>query len=192
MAGTGRYTVILDACVLYPAPLRDVLLSLADADLYRVRWSIDIEQEWMRNLLAKRPELDRAKLERTCALMATAFPDCLVQNYQDLAEALRLPDKDDCHVLAAAIVGQADAVVTFNLRDFPIDVLTKFNIEPLHPDQFIVNQLELHEAVALSAVKAMRGRLRHPPISANDLLATLAGIGLPFTAALLSDVSGLF
>ena len=189
MAGTGRYTVVLDACVLYPAPLRDILLSLADADLYRVRWSHDIEQEWIRSLLVNRPDLERVKLEQTCRLMAMAFPDCLIEHYQDIASALTLPDMDDCHVLAAAIVGRADAIVTFNLRDFPVDVLVKKNIEPIHPDHFIVNQLELHETTALAAVKTMRERLHKPPVTAAELLKTLANIGLPQTAALLSEVT---
>ena len=192
MAGTGRYTVVLDACVLYPAPLRDVLLSLADADLYRVRWSHDIEQEWVRNLMANRPDLERVKLEHTCRLMTKAFPDCLIDHYQDIASVLELPDKDDRHVLAAAIVGHADAIVTFNLRDFPVEAVMKYNIEPIHPDYFIVNQFELHETSALAAVKTMRERLRKPPVTATGLLKTLADIGLPQTAALLSEVTEHF
>lgn len=67
MAGSARYTAILDACVLYPASLRDLLLSLARDGLYHARWSEEIETEWVRNLLLKRPELDADRLRRTCA-----------------------------------------------------------------------------------------------------------------------------
>ena len=71
-----RYIAVLDACVLYPAPVRDLLLSLAHADLYHAKWTKDIQREWLEKLLAIRPDLDHARLEHTCALMARAIPDC--------------------------------------------------------------------------------------------------------------------
>jgi hypothetical protein len=109
MAGYYRYTAVLDACVLYPAPLRDLLMSLAVEGMYGARWTAQVHDEWVRNLIAKRPDLDKQKLLRTAALMNEAVEDALVENYQYLIPALDLPDPDDRHVLAAAIVGHADA-----------------------------------------------------------------------------------
>ncbi|BDT70281.1 hypothetical protein os1_44740 [Comamonadaceae bacterium OS-1] len=122
MAGSSRYTAILDANVLYPQLLRDTLLSLAVARLYHARWTSTIHGEWTRNLLLTRPDL-ATKLPAVVALMNSSVPDCLVTHYEKLAESLELPDPDDRHVLAAAIVGHADAIVTFNTKDFPDTVL---------------------------------------------------------------------
>jgi predicted nucleic acid-binding protein len=123
MAGYYRYTAVLDACVLYPAPLRDVLISLAVDGLYGARWTNEIQDEWIRNLHEKRPELDKQKLEQTASLMEQAVEDALITNYGYLIPTIQLPDPDDRHVLAAAIVGHADAIVTFNLKDFPQEIV---------------------------------------------------------------------
>lgn len=191
MSGSARYTAILDACVLYPAPVRDILLSLAQAGLYHARWTETIHDEWMRNVLANRPDLDPAKLARTCRLMNDSVPDCLVENYAELAGALKLPDASDRHVLAAALIGHADAIVTFNLKDFPSAALSPYQIEAQHPDDFIANQLELRELEALAAIKAARARLKNPPKSAADYIATLEKNQLPQTASILKEAQGL-
>ena len=98
-----HFTVVYDACVLYPAPLRDFLVRLAVTGAFRARWTEAIHDEWVRNLLANRADLSREKLERTVALMNQAVPDCLVEGYELLIGGLDLPDPDDNHVLAAAI-----------------------------------------------------------------------------------------
>ena len=187
----GRYTAVLDACVLYPAPVRDLLLSLAHAGLYHARWSSDIEAEWVRNVLANRPDLTAPQLARTCALMAKAIPDCFVENYRPEIESLILPDADDRHVLAAAIVGRADAIVTFNLKDFPKPAMQQYNLVAIHPDDFIADQLELRPFDALAAVKTMRARLKNPPLSSAELIALLERIGLPQTATALRPAESL-
>lgn len=191
MSGSARYTAILDACILYPAPVRDILLSLAQAGLYHARWTNDIHDEWMRNVLVNRPDLDPAKLERTCQLMNSSIPDCLVENYVDLIEAIKLPDPNDRHVLAAAITGHADAIVTFNLKDFPSKALMPYQIEAQHPDDFIANQIELRDWEALAAIKATRARLKNPPKSAAEYIATLEKNQLTQTASLLRDAQEL-
>ncbi|MBL8516097.1 MAG: PIN domain-containing protein [Betaproteobacteria bacterium] len=191
MAGSSRYTVILDACVLYPAPVRDLLLSLAVAGLYHARWTHDIQREWVRSLLASRADLTEAQLATTCEQMNRAVPDSLVESHASIIPTLSLPDPDDRHVLAAAIIGRADAIVTYNLRDFPADALHPFGIEAQHPDDFVMNQLELSKISALSAVKAMRQRLSRPPRSAAELIATLESCQLPQTAAFLREAQAL-
>jgi len=88
----NRFIVLYDACVLYPAPLRDLLLRLALTDLYRARWSDAIHEEWIRAVLRNRPDLSRQQLERTRALMNAHVRDALVDGYQTLIPALKLPD----------------------------------------------------------------------------------------------------
>jgi len=106
-----RYTVVFDACVLYPAPLRDLLLRLSISGLFSAKWTDQIHDEWITNLLETRPDLED-KLPRTHELMNQAVPDCLVTGYKSLIENLKLPDADDRHVLAAAIRAGAQAIVT--------------------------------------------------------------------------------
>ena len=91
----NRFTVIYDACVLYPAPLRDLLMRLALTDLYRARWSDQIHEEWITAVLRNRSDLSRAQLERTRSLMNAHVRDALVDGYQSLIPALELPDPDD-------------------------------------------------------------------------------------------------
>ena len=192
MAGSARYTAILDACVLYPATLRDLLLSLARDGLYHARWSDRIQDEWVRSLLKRRPDLEEAALRRTCALMAQAVPDSVVQGWQHIEPDLTgLPDADDRHVLAAAICGHADAIVTFNLADFPAAALAPFGVEALHPDDFLLNQLDLNPIAALKSIKAMRARWRNPQLSALDLAAAIQKLQMPLVAARLREVAEL-
>lgn len=88
MAGSATYTAILDACVLYPAPLRDLLLSLASAGLFHARWTPEIQDEWTRNLLANRPDLTLAQLQISHQRMRVAIPDCLVTHHRPLIAGL--------------------------------------------------------------------------------------------------------
>jgi len=190
MAGSARYTAILDANVLYPNLLRDLLLSLASAGLYHARWTSKINDEWTRNLIANRPDL-ASKVPLLLELVNQAVPDCLVENYASLIESLVLPDPGDRHVLAAAIAGHADAIVTANLKDFPETVLAQHGIEAQHPDDFVMNQLELRPFEALEVIKRVRARMRHPARSAVELIELLEKSGLPQTAQYLKAHAGL-
>lgn len=190
MAGSSRYTAVLDANTLYLAPLRDLLLSLAVEGLYHARWTARIHDEWVRNLARSRPEIE-PRLAELVELMNRSVPDCLVEKYEGLIAGLVLPDPDDRHVLAAAIAGHADAIVTFNLKDFPADALDPYLIETIHPDDFVLNQLELRPYEALAAVKKMRARLTRPLQSAAELITTLERSGLPASAAHLRQAQAL-
>lgn len=180
----ASFTALFDACVLYPAPLRDLLMRLAITDLFRARWSAAIHDEWTEAVLKTRPEL-KAQLQRTRQLMDAHVLGCLVTGYEPLIQTLELPDPKDRHVLAAAIVGRADLVVTKNLKDFPADRLAPFGIEAQHPDVFIRNLLGLHQEAALRAVVEHRASLRTPPKSVDDYLETLLVQELPETVAFL-------
>jgi predicted nucleic acid-binding protein len=187
----SQYNVLLDANVLYPAPMRDALMQLAVTDLFKAKWTADIHREWIEALLRKEPHRDRAALERTRDLMDTSVRDCLVTGYEGLIPSLELPDPDDRHVLAAAIVGRCDAIVTQNLKDFPADVLARFGIETQHPDDFFSNQLSLAPGLVCSALRKVRARLKNPPKTAEEYLAILTQQGLVVTVAELEQFSAL-
>jgi predicted nucleic acid-binding protein len=184
----AAYTALYDACVLYPAPLRDLLMWLALTDLFRAKWTDAIHDEWIRNVLKDRPDLTRTQLERTRDLMNANVRDCLVTGYEDLIEAVVLPDSEDRHVLAAAIRGRADVIVTFNLADFPPDVLQQYGVEAQHPDEFVAHLLSLAPTVVYQAVKSQREALNNPPRTAEQLLETLERQQLVQTVAHLHKV----
>lgn len=181
-----RFVVVYDACVLYPAPLRDLLMRLAITGLYSARWTEQIHEEWTRSLLKKRPDLADA-LPRTVELMDRAVPDALVTGHEPLISALVLPDPDDRHVLAAAIRAGAQLIVTFNLKDFPADTLASFGIEAVHPDTFLEQQFELNEGLVIRTAHRHRASLRKPSKSAEEYLDTLAACGLIVTADCLRE-----
>lgn len=110
--------VIYDACVLFPAPLRDLLIRLAQTDIVTARWTDTILDECFRSIASVRPELRGAALDRTRRLMNEAVRDCIVTGHDGLADGLSLPDPNDRHVVAAAIRSSSQAIVTFNLKEF--------------------------------------------------------------------------
>ena len=169
--------------MLYPAPLRDLLIELAMTGLFRAKWTDDIHEEWIRSVLKHRADLTRAKLERTRDLMNSAVLDCLVRDYGSLIPAVQLPDPDDRHVLAAAIKARADAIITFNAKDFPEAETSKYDIEIQHPDEFILHQFGLDNAKVVIAARNCRERLKKPRRSADEYLETLEAQSLPLTVA---------
>lgn len=173
------YTVILDACVLYPAPLRDFLLELAGSGIFRARWTDRIHDEWIRNLLANRSDIAAERLARTRQMMNDAVLDSLVEGYDELIPALKLPDPDDRHVLAAAIHSGADGIVTLNLKDFPAEVARQYTLDIIHPDDFLHQQFGLDPAAVVTTAQRCRMRLKKPPKSAADYLDTLEAQALP-------------
>jgi len=169
----AAYSVLYDACVLYPAPLRDLLLRLATVDLFRARWTETILDECFRNLAKNRPDLQPSLLARTRELMNAHVLDALITGYEALIPSLTLPDPTDRHVLAAAITGGVDAIITYNLTDFPAQVLKVFGIEAQHRDEFIACQLDLGPARVLTALREQRAALRRYPRTLDEFLATL-------------------
>ena len=185
------FTALLDANVLYPAPMRDLLLQVAVSDLYRAKWTADIHREWMAALLHREPHRDPKALERTRDLMDRATRDSLVVGYEPLIAFLQLPDPDDRHVLAAAIAGRCDVIVTQNLQDFPVAALQPYGIKAQHPDEFLCHHLDLTPDVFCAAVRKVRLRLRNPPFSVEAYLATLTGQGLVATVGELGQFTEL-
>ena len=169
----AAYSVLYDACVLYPAPLRDLLLRLALVDLFRARWTETILDECFRNLARNRPDLDQQQLDRTRALMNAHVLDALIMGHESLVGSLLLPDADDRHVLAAAICGGVDAIITYNLDDFPAAALKPYGVEAQHPDDFIACQLDLSPARVLTALREQRAALKRNPRTLDEFLTTL-------------------
>jgi len=171
--------VVYDACVLFPPSLRDLLLRIAVTGLVRARWSEQILDEVFDNVIARRPDLDPARLERTRRLMCQAVPDCVVVGYEQFIDDLVLPDADDRHVLAAAIHCGARSIVTANLRDFPAEVLGRYEIEALHPDAFVQGLIDRAGRVVCRTIQEQAAALRSPPMEVGELLDRLSQAGLP-------------
>lgn len=182
------FVVIYDACVLYPAPVRDLLLRIATTGIVRARWSERILDECFRSIVAQRPDLAPQALERTRRLMREAVPDCMVTGFEHLEDGLDLPDPDDRHVLAAAIRANAQTIVTFNLRDFPDHVLERYDIESKHPDEFVLDSLDLAPGAVVQCVTDQVSALRNPPMTMAEVLDTLGRLGLVQSVARLREL----
>ncbi len=143
-------------------------MYLALTDLFRAKWTDEIHAEWMRNVQADYPDITEAQVKRIRDLMNAHVQDCLVTGYEDLIEALTLPDPDDRHVLAAAIRAGADVIVTTNLVDFPKDTLAKYGIDAQHPDEFITHLLDLAPNLVCAAAKKQRESLKNPPLTVEQ------------------------
>lgn len=180
------FTVLYDACVLYPASLRDLLVWLGWSGLYRARWTARIHEEWKRGLLANRQDITREQLDWTSAAMDRAIPDSVVSDYESLIAGLSLPDPNDRHVLAAAIRTGASVIVTFNLDDFPAEVLKPIGIEAQHPDEFIDNLIDLDMGAVVAAARNQRMTLKRPPLDVDRFLCNLHRLGLTRTVKSLS------
>jgi predicted nucleic acid-binding protein len=192
VAGHARFTALLDACVLYPMAMADALMSLATTGLFAAKWTERIEVEWIAALQRSRPDLiGRLGFRRD--QMRLAVPDWEVSEavWLPLSIGLTLPDMNDVHVLAAALAGHADCIVTTNLRDFPPKVIAPLGLEAIHPDQFIMAQWDLDPLVVIAAFKRMRTRWQKPQASAEDFAAALERGGLPATALRLREASEL-
>ncbi len=148
-------------------------MRLAVHELIQSRWSEKIHEEWMTAVLRERPNLTRAQLERTRRLMDLHAGDCLVHGYEKHIEHLSLPDENVRHVLAAAIKSEADAIVTWNLADFPQKILAGFGIVRWTPDELLMHLLRKDEDAMVKLMREHRANLRHPSKSAEEYLETL-------------------
>jgi predicted nucleic acid-binding protein len=147
-------------------------------DLYQPKWSAEIHDEWIRNVLHNRPDLKRAQLERTRELMNAYGGDCLVTRYRQYVSKVTLPDPDDRHVVAVAIASKAGIIVTFNLSDFPVSALADHGIEAVHPDDFVLTLYQNAPERVLGLLRLHRSALRNPPKTASEYIDTLRASGL--------------
>jgi predicted nucleic acid-binding protein len=167
-------------------------MQLAVADLFRAKWTDKIHDEWISNLLMNRQDIEPAALERTKAMMNTNVRDCLVTGYEQLISTIDgLPDPDDRHVVAAAYHCGAAAIVTYNLRDFPQEVLMRYRLEAIHPDDFVHYQIDLDTPKAIGAVHTVRQRLKKPRMDVESYLRIIETLAMPKTVARLRQFAAI-
>lgn len=179
----STFTAFFDANVFYGARLRSLILHLAQTKLFRAKWSDAVHEEWVGNLLKNRPDLKADDLARTRRMMDAAVLDALVTGYEPLIAAMELPDPDDRHVLAAAVVCKASCIVTFNLADFPLDRLAPYGLHAVHPDDFLLDVESIGPAAFADAAREDLGHYRAPPLDLPEYVAALRRAGVPRLAA---------
>ncbi|MPZ29676.1 MAG: PIN domain-containing protein [Rhodospirillales bacterium] len=166
--------VVLDANVLFSARLRDLWLQLSQAGVVRVFWTDAIEAEWTAAVGRARPELS-GLVARTVSLMRSAFPLSYIANDQLADVAFGLPDPLDEHVARAA-AAVSGVIVTFNVSDFPESALEPHGLVAMSPDEALLDLARNDEIGVLESVRAIRLRLKNPPIAADAYAAGLAAI----------------
>ena len=174
------FPAFLDTCVLYPAYLCDTLLRLAEASAFRVLWSADVLAELRRNVMDRGVPADR--IDRRIGQMTRAFPDAMVTGYESLIEGMTNEAKDR-HALAAAVRANAEVLVTFNLRDFPEPALKPYDIVALHPDEFLLDTLDLYPGLTVAVLREQAAAYQREPTSVTGLLVLLERTGVPKFAA---------
>lgn len=184
----SQFTVLYDACVLYPAPLRDLLMHLALTGLFRAKWTNQIHDEWITSLLRDRPDLTLTQLTRTRQLMDTHVFEALVEGYEQRIENLALPDPDDRHVLAAAIESKSSLIVTWNVRHFPDEILKPYGIAAVTPDAFILDQIELSPELVVQAVRRHKDSLKSPALTWPEYFQNLENQNLKETVLALKTL----
>lgn len=172
----ARFPAFLDTCSIFPAYLCDTLLRLAEAGAYRPLWSAEVLEELRRNLP------DRGLADEAIAYrigeMRRAFPEAEVTGYNHLIEAMPCDPKDK-HVLAAAVRGGAEVLVTFNTSDFPQKPTGEYDLEVVHPDGFLLDQLDLYPGLTIVALRDQAASYSSPVMTVGDLLGRLAAAGVP-------------
>ncbi|MCW5871367.1 MAG: PIN domain-containing protein [Candidatus Eremiobacteraeota bacterium] len=187
----AQYAAVLDTCAIFGTLTRDLLLGAAEVGLYRPIWSDKILSELVTHLAGKMG-CSEQQLQHLTGCMHEAFPEAVVNAPADLIARLsvQLKDPDDAHVIASALVGKADAVVTRNLEHFPDDLLGDLGLEAIHPDDFLVFQWDLDRKLMLKVAQGCHRKLKKSPPTWDEWLARLKkqGVDLHLFAAKLSEV----
>jgi predicted nucleic acid-binding protein len=163
---------VLDACVIYPTVLREILTGVAAAGLYEPLWSDRILREWTR-ATAKLGPLAQAEAEAEALLFRAAFPRGMVREQTNIEQRLHLPDDNDLHVLAVAIAGHADCIVTFNAKDFPRHILAEEGIARRDPDGLLWEIWSFHPDEVEAVVRHVHGvaeKMAGQPLALKALL----------------------
>lgn len=180
-----RFTALVDACVLAGALRRNMLLSLAEAGLFRPRWSARILDETQKAISEITKGATDGSKQR--AAIEAAFPESLVTGYEVFEDKLELPDPDDNHVLAAAISTSAQVIVTDNLADFPSEALKPHAIDAISADDFIADTIELDPSEAILALRTMRERFKNPALDIAALIHKSEAQGLLQVATFMDE-----
>jgi predicted nucleic acid-binding protein len=179
----NRFTALVDACTLTNTLKRNLLLTLAEAGFFRLRWSgqiLDETEAAIEKVLREKGRTDpRLRAKRARTAMETAFEDAMVSDFDRFMSAADgLPDPNDAHVVAAAIKTRASMIVTENLKHFPAANLATINMEAKSADEFIADTIALDEGRAVAAIREMRERFNKPAITAEALLLKMEAEGM--------------
>jgi len=168
------FPVFFDTCVLYKSYVCDTVLSIAECGLFRPLWSDHVLEELARNL--ERRDGTKEQVTHRLDQMRKSFPEAAVTGYDALITAMT-NDPKDRHVLAAAIRGGAELLITENVRDFPNGSTAPYDLEVVNQDDFLLDQLDLAPEVVLDCLRRQASRYRREPRTVSDLLAVLASPG---------------
>ncbi|MFC0449436.1 PIN domain-containing protein [Rhodococcus jostii] len=170
----ATFRVVLDANVMLPQALNDLLLTLADAELFRPVWTPDLLDEVERNLSGERFGKSPDEAARRVQQMRRAFPFAEEEScgYRALIPAMT-NDPKDRHVLAAAVRSGAALIVTANPTDFPPSTLDPFDVEAIHPDEFLCDQIDLDPEAVFECMHVLVARNALPPRTVGELLESL-------------------
>lgn len=171
------FPAFLDTCVLYGATLTDTLLRIAEEDAFSPLWSPDVLDELRRNLEAI-PRLAAGAADRRIRAMAQAFPEAMVEGYEPLMPGMTCDPKDR-HVLAAAVHSDSQVLVTFNVDDFPKSSVAGFDMTVVHPDDFLLDQIDLHPGKVGRAIVRQLTEATRPSLTMSELLGILTRAGVP-------------
>ena len=180
MIHSVRFTCILDTNVIYPIEIRDLLFWFAHYDLYTIRWSQHIFDEWVD--VMQRKGISESEIQKRTGKARKAFPEALVENYESIIHSLNLPDNKDRHILAAAIKSNAQVIVTNNVIDFPAEYISRFGISAKTADEFLADIIDLNQTEALKAFRESVLNRRNPIMDEHAVLQVLRKHGLIDTA----------
>ena len=174
--------VVLDANLLYPFQLRNLLVQFGVDSAIAPRWTARINEEWVSNLVAA-GRAPRERLLLTLELMNSALPEAEVRGWEARMEGLTLPDPDDRHVLAAALTAGAETILTMNLRDFPASAVAPYGVIAVHPDGFLCGLHDADPELVWASTQAAHANLSRSTPSLADYLDALECQGLPQLAS---------
>lgn len=183
----AKFGAVLDACCLVPIVLADTVLSLAEKELFHPLWSDRILDETVQALKKIYPTRNPVKVETRVTTMMRAFPDASVHGWEDFEEGIakHWPDPHDAHVVAAAVRGRAELIVTFNLKDFPSDLLSEWGLHAVSPDDFLLDLWDLNQGEVTEALHTQAKRTNNPALAVGDVLGRLAQFAPGFCAAVI-------
>lgn len=172
----ATFPALFDTNVLFGFHLNDIILAMAERGLFRPLWSEQILTELLDNLIEH--GLPPAKAQKRIDAMSHAFPDATVHGYEDLI-ANMTNDPKDRHVLAAGIRANCEVLVTFDLSDFPDESVAAYDIEIVHPDKFLLDQLDLYPGPTVAVLRQLLADYSTPTLEMEDLLVRVADAGAP-------------
>lgn len=172
----AAFPALFDTNVLFGFHLNDVILGMAERGLFRPLWSETILEELSKNLQTY--GISEPSVTKRVSAMCGAFPDATVSGFEDLIEQMT-NDPKDRHVLAAGVRANCEVIVTFNLNDFPDHCVDLYDIEIVHPDKFLLDQLDLYPGPVVGVLRQLTADYSNPVLEIEDLLVRLADAGVP-------------